>query len=141
MDVMLAKSEESLNSVFENIESFHASTGFTLSYDKTSLYRVGSMKRSKAKIYTTSEVNWADRINVLGIQIEPTEQETTHINYESVILKTEAVLKSWENRNVSLLGKVNIVNTLVGSLYVYNVTIRQNHERIRILNPASLTHV
>ena len=123
MDVMLAECQESLNRMIQHIEKFHDSTGFTLNYDKTKIYRVGHMKRANAKLYTKNDIQWSDNINVLGVEIVTDVDLQRSLNYEPVIKKCEDIITSWQNRTVSLLGKVNIVNTLIAPLFVYKMTV------------------
>ena len=37
--------------------------------------------------------------------------------------RTKKVLNSWQNRGLSLLGKVQVVNTLVASIFVYKMMV------------------
>ena len=70
--------EASLQALLDKFEQFRQSTGFTLSYEKTTVYRVGSLKNSSAKMYTEKEMNWtSESINVLGVEIYQDEHQTT----------------------------------------------------------------
>ena len=44
-------------------------------------------------------------------------------NYEGLLVKIKATLNLWRRRNLSLIGKINIVNTLIGSLFVYKMMV------------------
>ena len=44
-------------------------------------------------------------------------------NIQPLIDKASAVLKMWSKRDLSLAGKIQIVNSLVGSLFVYRFTV------------------
>ena len=44
-------------------------------------------------------------------------------NYSITIEKTRKVLGTWYNRNLSLIGRIQVVNTLVASLYVYKMMV------------------
>ena len=46
-------------------------------------------------------------------------QNNTFENYSVCIEKAKTVLNQWCNRALSIIGKVNIINTLVASLFVY----------------------
>ena len=123
MDSMMTNRQQNLDQFLKLVHTFHCSTGFTLSYEKTTIYQVGSMKKSNAKLYTAQELNWSDQINVLGVEIRDTNVEQIQSNYPKIIEKCEQIMKSWTNRNVSLLGKINVVNTLVASLYTYKMMV------------------
>ena len=44
-------------------------------------------------------------------------------NYVSLVDKAKAILTRWKNRNISIIGKVLIVNILIGSLFVYKMSV------------------
>ena len=123
LDLMLKNTQDNLDRVLLKIQEFHDSTGFTLSYEKTNVYRVGAMKKSQAKLYTRQELNWTNKINVLGVHIRDDKEELLSVNYDSVFHKSVQTMEAWHNRNVSLLGKINIINSLVASLFVYKMSV------------------
>ena len=122
MDIFSMCQEESLKAIFYELENFRNHSGFTISYEKTTLYRIGSLRHSCAQLYDMSQVQWTNEdINVLGVTIA--HEEIVQKNYDDLIGKTNQVLNSWKNRNLSLLGKVQVVNTLVASLFVYKMMV------------------
>ena len=84
------------------------------------------MKDSEARLYTQKNLNWTnDEITVLGIDVSY-EQEVLRNNYKKLIPKTAAILQSWSQRNISLIGKVNVINTLVASMFIYRMAVLPN---------------
>ena len=121
-DVFSMNTEASLTAIFEELEKFRLQSGFCISYDKTVLYRIGSLRHSDACLYSMDQVAWSNEdITVLGVQIA--HDNLVQKNYESVQTKVKSVLNSWENRGLTLWGKVLIVNTLVASLFVYKMMV------------------
>ena len=113
-----------LNHVFSDLEWFRACSGCTVNYDKTTVYRIGSLKKSKAELYTEADLNWEETaINVLGIDIHKDDEVTLQKNYEKITVRAKARLKSWAKRHLSLIGKVNIINTLIASLFVHPMSV------------------
>ena len=114
-----ATSDESLKRALKHIQQFHSHTGLLLNYEKTNVYRVGSLRNSKAQYYTEKQLNWsAHSIKVLGIEISNNLTEDLDRNYSRICDKAEKKLNIWRRRTLSLQGKINIVNTLVSSLFV-----------------------
>ena len=73
-------------------------------------------------MYTTKPLAWNDvGIDVLGIYV--TRNDVIEANYAPTILKTQAVLNAWFHRNLSIVGKVLVVNSLVASLFVHKMLV------------------
>ena len=122
MDIFTICNERSIRGIFDELNSFHLQSGFTVSYEKTTLYRIGSLRHSCAELYSMSDYSWSNQdISVLGVTIS--HENIVEKNYESIIAKVKAVLNSWYNRGLSLFGKIQVVNTLVASLFVYKMMV------------------
>ena len=122
MDLYLFGQENMLRQTFQVFDKFTKRTGFKINYDKTTIYRIGSLQKSKAILYTSKNVKWENNgINVLGIEIS--YAEILQKNYLPLIDKLPAILNAWSKRGLSLLGKVMIVNTLIASLFVYKMSV------------------
>ena len=122
MDVFSINKESSIKAIYSKLEAFRQQSGFTVSYDKTTMYRIGSLRHSDAQLYNMSEFIWSNKdINVLGVTIA--HEDLVQKNYQEIIEKTSRTLKAWNNRGLSLHGKVQVVNTLVASLFVYKMMV------------------
>lgn len=127
LNLLLEYDVESLEELARTFDLFEESTGFKINYNKTSVYRIGSLKNSNAKLYTTKELNWTNEpVRVLGVMVGCDQKGCTQINFEQIMSKVQNTCKLWENQNLSLMGKVLVVNTLIGSLFVHKLsTIRK----------------
>ena len=96
-------------------------TGLKVSYDKTVLYRIGSIAHTNAKVYTVKNVKWTNSpINSLGIDLFQTKEEMK-INFNKIVLKLRTVSNLWFYRSLTLMGKIQVINTLMASLFVYKL--------------------
>ena len=125
MDVSIKHDQTSYTRVLTHLEKFRESTGFTLSYEKTTVLRIGSLRKSNAKLYSQKELHWTnDSINVLGIEIGNEEENILLAkNYDPVLKKASEITSSWSNRSLNLVGKINVINTLIASLFVYKMMV------------------
>ena len=122
MDVFSLASESSLRAIFEELNSFYYQSGFKVSYDKTTLYRIGSLRHSKAQMFNLTEYAWSNNdICVLGVTIA--HHDIVSKNYEDIVVKAKKILDAWFQRGLSLIGKVQVVNTLIASLFVYKMMV------------------
>ena len=121
-DVFMLNKEKSLKELLKELQLFYKHAGFKVNYNKTTILRIGSLRHSEAKLQTQEELTWTNEsINVLGIWVTHHEQRTLEMNYEKTIQKGSEIMKSWMRRKLSLIGKINIINTLVASLFVYKM--------------------
>ena len=126
LDVFSNNSEESIRAVFDVLEFFYFQTGLKINYDKTTIYRIGSLRHSKAQLYTlANNVRCTnENINVLGVNI--CHENLLQNNYDEVMNQAMSRVKSWTHRGLSLLGKVTVINVLVASLFVYKIMVLPN---------------
>ena len=105
-DIYLLKNQKSLDTVFTILERFRQLSGFTLNYDKTTILRIGSLKKSNQTLITQKAVSWTNEpINVLGVLVSTDETKIERINYESSLNKMNSILKNWANKMPACLGK------------------------------------
>ena len=123
-DIFSLFNKKSYTSIFQNLERFRAISGFTLNYDKTSVFRIGSLKNTNAMLLSQTTVSWTNEpVNVLGVWIANDTQTTQNLNYQLLDQKVETIINKWSTRNSSLIGKVQVVNSLVTSLFVYKMMV------------------
>ena len=107
---------------FDTLSCIEANTGLTISYEKTCVYRIGSLANTNAKIYTQKDLQWTnDPISILGITVA--NSETVRLNYPPVIDKVKNTLDAWFSRRQTLMGKTLVVNVLCESLFVYRMSV------------------
>ena len=76
MDLYLPFDKTVLNSVLTVFNEIEMNTGLTVSYDKTSIYRIGSIANTDAKLYSQRKINWTNNpINTLGVDLFMTESQ------------------------------------------------------------------
>ena len=128
-------SKVSLEAVLDNFEYIEAQTGLKISYEKTIIYRIGTMCDSNAKLYTKKALQWTDQeFKLLRITIS-NDVDIAYHNHEESIAHMEEVCNTWKDMSLSIMGKVLIVNTLMESLFVYKLNALPNldeHQSSRI---------
>ena len=123
MDLYFKNTKRNFKEIKATLSAFCQATGLKINYDKTSLYRIGKHNAAMATEYTKEMKIEKEKINVLGIWITRDRGTLFHENYDGILDKTKAVLNSWSNRRLSLIGKITVVNALVSSLYVYKMQV------------------
>ena len=121
--LFLDYSEECLEAALNTLARIEKNTGLVVSYEKTTVYRIGSLKNTAAKLYTTKPIKWSDEdIDLLGVQISNTMHQNTN-NFNKIIDTAEKLTQVWSLRNLTLTGRIMIINTLIASLFVYQMYV------------------
>ena len=115
--------QKSWEEVVREFNKFQTQTGMQINYNKSVVNRLGSIHHTNAKFYSQNKLIWTDSpINILGLMITA-DPDLVELNIEPLINKAEAILKMWRKRNLSLFGKVQVVNSLVASLFTYRLAV------------------
>ena len=115
----IAADQLSIDELFREIQNFCNFTGLSVNYDKTQILRIGSLKDSDAKLITQGTISWSRRIKVLGMVFSADTTMAYEQNVNNLLNKIQKILSSWKHRNLTLIGKVIVINTLIMSQLVY----------------------
>lgn len=84
-DMFLTYDEIVLNEVIITLGRVESSLGLKVNYDKTSVYRIGSIANSSATLYTIRPLAWTNvPINILGVTVS-NDMAVQDENYSSII--------------------------------------------------------
>ena len=123
--------QENLTATLKVFSDFQMTSGLTINYNKTQILRIGSIRNSNAKFYSQFPLQWSTNIKVLGTEIYTTKKETVQKNYEMILNRMKQVLTPWKARNLTLIGRIQVINSLVASQYVYKImTVASPSEKI-----------
>ena len=116
--------QETLDNVVETLEYIKKQMGMMTNYEKTTVYHISAMRKSNAKLYSRKKLFWLDGpINILGVWVGCKEDNLLNINYQDLLDEIEGICKIWKMRNLTLMGKVLIVNSFVASKYIYKMSV------------------
>lgn len=127
-DLYLMFDQETFNQVVEVFNKLENNIGLKVNYDKTSIYRMGSLENTNAQLYTMRVFQWVNNPpNILGVNlVEYTDTKAILSNFQGIMDKVEAVINNWQNRNLTLSGKIVLINSLIASLFVYKMSVLPN---------------
>ena len=121
--LFLEATQENLQEVIKSLTLLERNTGLQISYEKTTIYRVGSLRHSDASFYSEKPIQWSDGdIDMLGITIRNAEHQDVS-TYDRIIEKMQNISQTWYHRRLTLMGKVLLINTLMASLFVYSMAV------------------
>ena len=123
LDLFLKSNVRSLNVAIDTIMEFCRYTGMRMNMEKTTVYRIGSVRFSNARLYTRHQLHWATSpINILGVLVTHQLEKLSALNYDNLINEMENQLQAWKKRGLSLIDKIQVINTLMYSKFVYRMT-------------------
>ena len=62
-------------------------------------------------------------LNILGIYVTHDQRESLELNYQPLIQKAKNLVEVWKMRNLTIMGKIQVLNTLTASLFVYRMMV------------------
>ena len=100
-----------LDKVAYALDSIEDQLGLKVNYDKSTVYRIGSLENSKAEMYCQRPVAWDNLpMTMLGVTIHTNLEERLKLNFMPLVDRVKGVFDIWSNRNLTLMGQVLIVN-------------------------------
>lgn len=101
----------------DTVETFGQFSGLLLNKEKTEALWLGKCSKYHEK---PLGINWPEKpIRVLGVYVSYDHKECEKMNYENKISKCQSLLNDWKGRNLSLLGKIQIIKTFIISQFLF----------------------
>ena len=111
--------EENIAEVTRTLMKAQQNLGLKVNIEKTTIYRTGSLQGSAAKFYTQKCYAWSEPpIYMLGAFVSTDMLEMSRLNIQPLIEQCRSIMDTWQNRQLTLTGKVLIINTLIESKFV-----------------------
>ena len=93
------------------IEEFGTLSGLKLNRSKTEGLWIGKLKHCKDKL---EDIKWSDNyVKCLGIYFGHDKSECQKLSFNKLLQKSQATLDSWRKRNLSVLGKITVIKSLI----------------------------
>ena len=104
----------SFSQLFETLSNFGQYSGCKLNFSKTEAIWIGAKKGCLDFPFTSQGVSWQkSEFNCLGVKFSLNVHRMFDLNFNSKLNRIEQTLNCWRMRNLSLIGKVCVVKTLV----------------------------
>ena len=114
------KNIESVNAILRELEYFYAFSGLKINSDKCVVLKVGPHRHTEARFYTLKKLIWSTgSIKILGIDIHPDIEMLQEQNYNTILPKVEEILHTWSKRQLTTIGRITIINSLISTLFVH----------------------
>ena len=118
--LFLDGTEKSLKASLEVLENFEEISGLKLNIQKTKAVWLGSKRFSQEKLCPGNDLDWVNKFTSLGIVYDVLNlADITKLNCDTKMMEIENLLCNWNRRNISLLGRIQVVKSLALSKIVH----------------------
>jgi len=118
--IITLRSNKVIKCVFNILEEFSMVSGLKVNINKTQVMPIG---KDVSNISEIKEFSICDSMTVLGITVCCNLKRMIKLNYEPVIQVIKNCLRIWNQRQLSLFGRIEIVKTLGISRLVYLLSL------------------
>lgn len=111
---LFVKDVTSLQKLFQLLRKYELGTGAKLNVNKTEAMWLGAWR---TRTETPLGLTWVNKMKILGVYFSNGLSTVEQENWQPKLSKLEKNLNLWKSRNLSLVGKALIVNTLGASKF------------------------
>ena len=124
MDLYIGNDMTSWEEIVKTLEEYELNSGMKVNYDKTTVYRMGSIRNTNAKFYSSRKINCSNGlVNILGVILTNDSEELVELNIRPLIKEMSNLLRVWRARGLTLQGKIMVVNSLAASKLAYRLSV------------------
>ena len=112
--LILDGNEESLNEALKELDWFAKISGLKINFSKTQVIWIGNKKYSNEILCPNRNLSWGKtNFKLLGINFDVNLDKLIKINYDEKILQIKSIIKQWSRRNLTVIGRITVVKTLL----------------------------
>ena len=112
--IFLEASAKNIDNSLKVLKWFHYKSGLKVNISKTKVIRIGNIRETDRRFGRENNLDWVYEFTALGINYDMKHIESiTELNINPKIEKMEHTLKSWGFRNITPIGRINILKSLV----------------------------
>lgn len=120
-NIYIGKMDE-INPVLKILDAFAICSGLKTNIEKTKIFQIGNTKYVQKK-YLCGLTLEKENMHLLGLTITHDYRVHYEFNIKPKLSKMNNLLKLWSCRNLSLKGKIIVLNTIIIPIFIYPATI------------------
>ena len=119
-------SKKSFETLISTLDNFSCISGLRLNTAKCNVLRTGSLKNTEILYMNKRKFTWSSqKAKALGITFNTNNECFIKDNIDKKIEEFNNVLKQWQHRKLSLLGKITVIKSIALPKLIYPLTILQ----------------
>ena len=125
--LFLEGTSESLSAALDVITAFRSASGLKVNIDKSFLFPLGYFVRMPPPFVNDLQLTIAHGpIRYLGIYFNHNNEDFFALNYQPKLSRLKSILGMWSTRDLTPIGKITIIKSLVLSDLVYLFSVLPN---------------
>ena len=121
--MILDGTQNSLQMSLNTIEIFGTYSGLKMNKEKTHVIWIGKQRKTKERLHTTPMLHWGEtEFDLLGIKYSSNLNKMIDLNYNKYIKQAEQVIKHWNKRQLTPMGKITVIKTFIMSKFIHIFT-------------------
>ena len=113
---LLVQDIESIRRLERVFDRFKQVSGLALNKDKTKLLQLGSMQ---GEVYDFPFGQTVNALKILGVYFTLDLEIKENMNYKEILSKIKKLLTWWKQRDLTLMGKIQLLKTFIYSKLIY----------------------
>ena len=116
--------EMSFKTLINTIDNFASVSGLKLNNEKCNVLKAGALKRKSIKYLEHKLFHWTtEKAKALGIIFTTNRKLSLSLNLLPKLEEFKTVLKQWQHRKLTLMGKVTVIKTFALPKLIYTLTV------------------
>ena len=112
--------EKNLRVCMNILKSFYEISGLKINVEKTKAIKFGVTRDNRMTLCKDMDLIWTSEFISLGINYNVLDlNQITELNLNPKILEMEKLVSIWKVRNLTLIGKLTIIKTLMISKFIH----------------------
>ena len=118
--LFISYSEMNLRLCMDILEEFHLISGLKINVDKTKVVKFGNNRDSSDVLCPDLNLIWTSKFTSLGINYDVNDLDNiTELNIEPKLSEIDKLIRIWQNRNLTLIGKIILIKSLLISKFIH----------------------
>ena len=113
------RNDESLRVFLEVVTKFGSVTGLKINFDKTEILVLGNTVMAPIEDRGTGNIELKEAVKILGVYFTYNRPLKKKLNFTEIIDAIKAKLQCWKWRNLTIIGRIQIIKTFVIPLLMY----------------------
>ena len=117
---ILTSNVDDIPKILDLLKQFQEISGLKTNVEKTIAYRLGKVKNETNAMHKKYGLEWKTLpVSLLGITIASDKDTIIKENFEDKIQGIELLTRIWSRRNLSIKGKLTIINSILIPKLIY----------------------